>query len=81
MNCPRHKHCAYTGTEPERCRTCHSTTAKCSGTHGGAPSDGSWRLGTVAKPTNATLKAGQPLHPREATEARSSSPQPLAHAA
>jgi hypothetical protein len=76
MTCTRHKHCAYTGTEPGRCPACHATTQKCGGRHGGAPADGGWRLGAVAKPTNATLRAGQPLHPGEAGKASSSWLQP-----
>jgi hypothetical protein len=70
--CPRHKHCAYTGTEPGLCQTCHASAAKCAGRHGNAPADGSWRLGATARPLNPALREGQYLHPREAHRVSSS---------
>lgn len=63
--CPRHRHCAYTGTEPGLCPTCHARTAKCAGLHGKAPSDGSWKRGQAAGQTHGTLRPGQALHPDE----------------
>jgi hypothetical protein len=39
-DCPRHRHCAYTGTESGLCSTCHASTQKCAGRHGKAPADG-----------------------------------------
>jgi hypothetical protein len=65
MSCPRHKRCAYTGTEPGLCATCHASTAKCAGLHGRNPGDGSWRRGTAAGMTHGTLKPGQSMHPQE----------------
>jgi hypothetical protein len=73
-DCLRHKHCAYTGSEPGLCPTCHASTSKCAGRHGHAPADGSWRLGATARPLNPVLREGQPLHPREALTASSSWP-------
>lgn len=64
--CPRHKHCAYTGTEPGLCPTCHASTAKCAAKHGVSPTDGSWKRGFAAGMTHGTLKPGQSLHPTEA---------------
>lgn len=66
-DCPRHKHCAYTGTEPGLCATCHASTGKCAGRHGGAPNDG-WRSG-VARGGSPTLQLGQYNHPGEAHKA------------
>jgi hypothetical protein len=66
MTCPRHKHCAYTGTEPGLCPTCHASTKRCAGRHGMAPADGSWRRGFASGMTHGTLRQGQSLHPGEA---------------
>jgi hypothetical protein len=66
-DCPRHKHCAYTGTEPGLCRTCHTATTKCAGKHGGAPYIG-WDSG-VAGDLHPALRTGQSIHPREAHSA------------
>lgn len=63
--CPRHRHCAYTGDEPELCSICHATTAKCGGRHGKAPEDNTWVRGKAAGKTNGTLREGQALHPYE----------------
>ena len=63
--CPRHRHCAYSGTEPGLCPTCHATNAKCGGRHGQDPGDGSWRRGVAAGRTHPTLRPDQPLHPGE----------------
>jgi hypothetical protein len=68
-DCPRHKHCAYTGTEPGLCPTCHSTEAKCAGTHGQTPASaggGRWLRGYAAGVTHPTLRSGASLHPAEA---------------
>ena len=75
--CARHKHCAYRDDDPARCPLCHTTNTKCNGEHGQAPADGSWRRGAVASDKNATLKAGQYIHPGDEAKRRSSCPQPL----
>lgn len=74
--CPRHKHCAYTGTEPGLCPTCHATTATCAGSHGQDPGDGSWRRGVAAGKTHPTLRQGQPLHPGEVGSSKVAVRQP-----
>lgn len=56
-DCPRHKHCAYTGSVPGLCPICHATETKCKGSHGGPPYTG-WTSG-VAGPGHASLKPGQ----------------------
>ncbi len=66
-DCPRHKHCAYTGTEPGLCRVCHASENKCAGRHGGAPYIG-WDSG-IATDRHPALKAGKSIHPREAHKA------------
>jgi hypothetical protein len=71
--CSRHKHCAYRDDDPARCPLCHSS--RCDGSHGGAPSDGSWRLGKLATTINATLKPDQPIHPGVSRSRRTSWPQ------
>jgi hypothetical protein len=63
--CARHRRCAYSGTEPGLCPTCHATTGKCAGRHGQAPADGSWVRGRAAGRTHGTLRPGQALHPAE----------------
>lgn len=65
LECSRHRHCAYTGTEPGLCPNCHAATTKCGGLHGVAPADGSWSRGWAAGKTHGTLKPGQALHPDE----------------
>jgi len=82
MSCPRHKHCAYTGTEPGKCPLCHATFAKCSGKHGGRPVDG-WGDHTkrgvrvlVAVGDTATLKAGQHYDPSKQVKASTPVPTP-----
>lgn len=79
--CARHKHCAYRDDDPARCPLCHASHEECKGGHGQAPADGCWRRGAVASDTNATLKAGQFIHPRDGAKRRSSCPQPLAEVA
>ena len=74
--CQRHKHCAYSGSEPGLCPVCHATTAKCGGKHGLAPADGSWKRGALARPKNPVLHEGQYLHPMDAVKANSPCPQP-----
>lgn len=78
-DCPRHRHCAYTGTEPGLCLTCHSSTAKCAGRHGTNPGDGSWRRGVASGMTHGTLKPGQSLHPGEAGSQKLTVRQPRLH--
>lgn len=80
-DCSRHKHCAYTGTEPRLCAICHATTTKCAGLHGRRPVDG-WGEHTkrgvrvlVATGDTATLKAGQHYDPTKQVEA--DTPVPL----
>ena len=68
MTCSRHKHCAYTGTEPGLCPTCHASTGKCAGRHGGAPYD-KWSRGIVTSGSHATLRVGQHNDPRKASTA------------
>lgn len=82
MSCQRHKHCAYTGTEPGFCQTCHASVAKCAGRHGGRPTDG-WGEHTkrgvrvlVATGDTATLKAGQHYDPCK--QAKAGTPPPAA---
>ena len=74
-DCPRHKHCAYTGTEPGLCPMRHASTAKCAGRHGGRPVDG-WGEHTkrgvrvlVAAGDTATLRAGQHYDPSKQAQA------------
>lgn len=64
IDCPRHKHCAYTGTELGLCPTCHASENKCAGRHGGAPYIG-WDSG-IAADRHPALRAGQSIDPREA---------------
>lgn len=66
-DCPRHKYCAYTGSEPGLCATCHATTRRCGGRHGKPPYDG-WSKG-VAGEKHPTLRAGQYNDPRQAAKA------------
>lgn len=63
--CARHRYCAYTGDEPDRCPICHSTATKCGGRHGASPGDGSWRRGIAAGMTHGTLRPGEACHPNE----------------
>ena len=77
MTCPRHKHCAYTGTEPGLCQVCHASEAKCAGRHGGAPYD-KWSRG-IAGGSHATLRVGQYNDPREAAKASSPLATPPDH--
>jgi hypothetical protein len=65
-DCPRHKHCAYTGTEPGLCPICHASHVKCGGSHGQTPADG-WSRG-VATGKHSTLRAGQYQNPLEAAK-------------
>lgn len=65
-DCPRHRHCAYTGTDPGLCPTCHASTGKCAGRHGQTPTDGGWRRGIASGLTHGALRPGQSLHPAEA---------------
>lgn len=63
--CPRHKHCAYTGSEPGLCRMCHASERKCNGKHGGRPVDG-WgevKKAARASATHKALKEGQYIDP------------------
>ena len=69
MSCPRHKHCAYTGTEPGLCSTCHASSAKCAGRHGKPQYGQGWGTGIVSSPVHPTLKVGQYIDPREAHKA------------
>ena len=78
-DCPRHKHCAYTGTEPGLCPTCHATEAKCSGRHGKPASGQSWPSGVVTSPLHPTLKVGQYNDPRQAATASEQAPRPQQH--
>lgn len=82
MTCPRHRHCAYTGTELGTCPTCHASVAKCAGQHGARPVDG-WgehtRRGVrvlVATGDTATLRAGQHYDPRKQSASSTPVPQP-----
>lgn len=65
FGCARHRHCAYTGTEPGLCPMCHASTGKCAARHGRNPGDGSWRRGIAAGMTHSTLRPGQSLHPAD----------------
>ncbi len=64
-DCPRHRHCAYTGTEPGLCPTCHASTGKCASRHGRAPYSG-WDTG-AAGATHPALIVGQHNDPRKAS--------------
>lgn len=70
--CPRHKHCAYTGNEPGLCNVCHASEAKCGEMHGQPPSydPNSWGAGVVTNPRHPSLKLGQPFSPFTAAEMR-----------
>lgn len=74
-DCPRHRHCAYTGTEPGMCPTCHASPAKCAGRHGKPPYGQSWPSGVVTSLLHPTLKVGQYNDPREAAIASQQVPR------
>jgi hypothetical protein len=79
LECNRHRHCAYSGTEVGLCPTCHATTSKCAGRHGKAPYDGSWLRGRAAGKTHGTLRPGEALHPDEVGSPKLSARQPPQH--
>jgi hypothetical protein len=72
--CARHKHCAYRDDDPDRYPLCHASDAKCSGSHGKPPIDS--KSGKQAAATHPSLKAGQYLDPREASNRRMQGSQP-----